>query len=111
VKRLRGLTFQLYRIYNNYVKIEYDPAKRDDILRRRGLDLADATELFIDEGFTEIDDRLDYGEERWVSVGPLKGDIVACVWTDRGDDVVRVITMWKATAREQERYFRWRKGA
>ena len=92
------------------MKIEFDPAKREDILRRRGLDLATAGELLTGECFTDADDRFDYGEDRWVSVGPLKGDLVACVWTDRGDEVVRVITMWKATAREQERYFEWREG-
>ncbi|HEX8307406.1 MAG TPA: BrnT family toxin [Allosphingosinicella sp.] len=93
------------------MKIEFDPAKRDAILRRRGLDLALAGELLTAGCLTEADDRFDYGEDRWISVGPLCGEIVACVWTDRGDGVVRVITMWKATAREQEYYFRWREGS
>jgi uncharacterized DUF497 family protein len=93
------------------VKIEFDPAKREHILLHRRLDLATAGELFGGGCLTEADDRFDYGEDRWISVGVLSGDIVACVWTDRGDEGVRVITMWKATAREQERYFRWREGA
>ncbi|HEX8449016.1 MAG TPA: BrnT family toxin [Allosphingosinicella sp.] len=93
------------------MKIEFDPAKRESILRRRGLDLATAGELLAARCLTEVDDRFDYGEDRWVSAGPLRGEIVVCVWTDRGDEIVRVITMWKATAREQERYFRWREGA
>jgi uncharacterized protein len=93
------------------VKIEFDPAKRDRILSRRGLDLAMAGELLSSECLTDADDRFDYGEDRWISAGPLGGEIVVCVWTDRGDEVVRVITMWKATAREQKRYFRWREGA
>jgi uncharacterized protein len=93
------------------VKIEFDPAKRENILFRRGIDLATAGELLAGKCLTDADDRFDYGEDRWISVGPLSGEIVACVWTDRGDEVVRVITMWKATAREQERYFRWLEGA
>ena len=93
------------------MKIEFDPAKRERILGRRGLDLAAAGELLTGGCLTEADDRFDYAEDRWVSVGLLGGDIVACVWSDRGDEVVRIITMWKATAREQERYFRWREGA
>lgn len=105
------MTFQNYRIYNNYVKIEFAPEKRETVLRERGLDLADASELLSGDCLTEADDRFDYGEDRWISVGPLGGDVVACVWTDRGDQVVRVITMWKATRHEQERYFRWREGA
>ncbi|HEX8623884.1 MAG TPA: BrnT family toxin [Allosphingosinicella sp.] len=93
------------------MKIEFDPVKRETVLLHRGLDLATAGKLVTGECLTEADDRFDYGEDRWISVGPLGGEIVACVWTDRGDEVVRVITMWKATAREEERYFRWREGA
>ena len=111
MKRLRGLTFSLYRIYNNYVEIEFDPAKREWVLRKRGLDLANASALLAGECLTEADDRFDYREDRWVSVGPLNGEIVVCVWTDQGEEIVRVITMWKATVRDQERYFRWREGA
>jgi hypothetical protein len=93
------------------VKIEFDPAKRERILLHRGLDLATANELLAGDCLTEADDRFDYGEDRWISVGLLRGEIVACVWTERGDEGVRVITMWKATARDQKRYFRWREGA
>ncbi|MET1111157.1 MAG: BrnT family toxin [Allosphingosinicella sp.] len=93
------------------MKIEFDPEKREDILCRRGLDLATVGELIGGDCLTEADDRFDYGEDRWISVGPLGSDIVVCVWTDRGDNVVRAITMWKARAREQEKYFKWREGA
>lgn len=84
------MTFPIYRIYNNYVKIEFDPAKRERVLRERGLDLAEAGELLLGECFTDADDRFDYGEDRWVSYGMLRGEVVACVWVGH----------------EQERYFR-----
>ena len=105
------MTFSIYRIYNKYVKIAFDPVKRENILVRRGLDLASAGELLAGACLTEADDRFDYGEERWISLGLLNGEIVACVWTDQEDEIVRIITMWKATAREQERYFQWWQGA
>jgi uncharacterized DUF497 family protein len=107
VKRLRGLTFRHYRIYNNYVKIEYDPAKRERVLRERGLDLAKAAEVLSGECFTEADDRFDYGEQRWVSYGLLRGEVVACVWVGQEEDRVRIVTMRKANRNEQERYFRY----
>jgi uncharacterized protein len=95
-----------YRIYTNYVKIEFDPAKRDKVLRQRGLDLADAAELLSGECFVLADDRFDYGEERWVSYGLLRGEVVACVWVDQEKDRVRIVTMRKADRNEQERYFK-----
>jgi uncharacterized DUF497 family protein len=88
------------------VKIEYDPDKREKVLTERGLDLAEAAELLVGECFTEVDDRFDYGEQRWISYGLLRGDVVACVWVDQEDDRVRIVTMRKANRNEQERYFR-----
>ena len=107
MKRLRGLTFSIYRIYNNYVKIEFDPAKRERVLRERGLDLAEAAGLLLGECFTEADDRFDYGEQRWISYGLLRADVVACVWVNQEEDRVRIVTMRKANWNEQERYFRY----
>ncbi|MFL6843915.1 MAG: BrnT family toxin [Allosphingosinicella sp.] len=89
------------------MEIEFDPVKREAVLRERGLDLADAGELLSGDCFTDVDDRFDYGEDRWVSYGLLKGDVVACVWVDLEEDRVRVVTMRKANRGEQERYFRY----
>jgi uncharacterized DUF497 family protein len=57
-------------------------------------------------GLERIDDRYDYGEERWVSVGLLRGEVVTCVWAEWGDNLVRVISLRRATTNEQEEYFR-----
>lgn len=103
MKRLRSLTFRNYRIYNNYVKIEFDDAKREWTLRVRGLDFAKAEQIF--EGFTLTfdDDREDYGEDRFLTYGLLQQVIVACVWTFRGDGR-RIISLRKAEKDEREIY-------
>ena len=101
------MTFPIYRIYNNYVEIEFDPAKREIVLRERGLDLADAGELLFGIRLDELDDRFDYGEDRWRSLGLLKGEVVACVWVDLEAGGVRIITMWKARRHEQEKFLRF----
>jgi uncharacterized DUF497 family protein len=89
------------------VKIEFDPAKREIVLRERGIDLADAGELLLGSRLDELDDRFDYGEDRWRSLGLLRGEVVACVWVDLGAGRARIITMWKARRHEQERFFRF----
>ena len=104
------MTFLIYRIYDNYVEIEFDPAKREQVLRLRGLDLADARELLLGFRLDELDERFDYGEERWRSLGLLKGEVVACVWVSVSDGLARIITMWKARRHEQEKYFRFWEG-
>jgi uncharacterized DUF497 family protein len=98
-----GLTFTNYRIYNNYVKIEFDPAKREWTLRERGLDFARAGVIFDRYTLTLDDRREDYGEERFVSYGVLDGVVVACVWTQRGE-ARRLISLRKAKKNERENY-------
>lgn len=93
------------------IEISFDSAKRARVLKDRQLDLADAADLLAGDCFEMQDDRLDYGEERWVSIGMLRGEVVVCVWADWGDNHARVISMWKADANEQARYFRYRDGS
>jgi len=46
------------------MRITFDPIKRDTALADRGLDFADAVEVFAGPVFEAPDDRFDYGEER-----------------------------------------------
>lgn len=85
------------------VKLDYDSAKRDATLEHRGLDFARATEIFAGVTFTQRDDRVDYGEDRFITFGVLDDSMVAIVWTDRGE-TRRIISMRKANEREKARY-------
>ena len=83
--------------------ITYDPAKRDHTLAERGLDFADAGAVFESLLTENPDDRFDYGEERRITVGLIRGRMVVVVWTPRGEDR-HIISMRKANDREQYRY-------
>lgn len=85
--------------------ISYDENKRAETLENRGLDFATAGEtLFSDEPLLTVqDDRIDYGEERWQTMGPLRGHIVMIVWTLR-DGTHRIISMRKCNDREKGYY-------
>jgi uncharacterized DUF497 family protein len=49
--------------------IEFDTAKREKTLLERGLDFADSDKVFESLHFIARDDRLDYGEERFITIG------------------------------------------
>ncbi|MDP2155325.1 MAG: BrnT family toxin, partial [Sulfuricella sp.] len=83
--------------------IEFDSAKREQTLIDRGLDFADAPKIFSGKHFTLADDRADYGEQRFISVGKLVDRIVVLIWTPRGE-VRRIISMRYANEREKIRY-------
>ena len=83
--------------------IIFDPDKREATLTNRGLDFADARQVFAGLTVQFPDERRDYGEERIITVGLLGGRMVVVIWTARGDDR-HVISMRKANDREQRRY-------
>jgi len=53
------------------MRITCDPAKRQRTLEERGLDMRRAKEIFAGYHFTRVDDRFDYGEPRFTTVGWL----------------------------------------
>lgn len=85
------------------MRIEFDTDKRRRTLAERGLDMADAAEVFEGPYLTVADDRRDYGEGRFITIGFLRGRMVVLVWTARGA-VRRIISMRKANDREIRTY-------
>lgn len=74
------------------MEISFDPAKRARTLRERGLDFADAEAVFASRSITVVDDRVDYGEQRFLTYGWLNDKAVAMEWTERPDGR-RIISM------------------
>jgi uncharacterized DUF497 family protein len=85
------------------MEIEFDPFKRMMTLAERGLDMARAGEVFEKNHLTVQDDRREYGEDRFISIGLIDGRMVVIAWTPRGE-AIRIISMRKANDREQETY-------
>ena len=85
------------------MKVEFDAEKRAGTLEQRGLDMARAGEVFDGATLTIEDDRMDYGETRYITIGFLDERMVVLVWTPRGD-VHRIISMRKANDREKAIY-------
>ncbi|MFP5448286.1 MAG: BrnT family toxin [Alphaproteobacteria bacterium] len=88
------------------MEISFDARKRADTLAHRGLDFADALQVFAGRHLTLRDDRKDYGEPRFQSVGWLNDRMVMVVWTPR-PQARHVMSMRKCNDREQRRYAPW----
>lgn len=88
------------------MKIEFDDEKRRRTLEDRGLDFGDAAIVFDGPKYTILDDREDYGEERFLTVGYLDDRLVAIIWTPRGT-ARRIISMRKCNDREQRKFRRF----
>lgn len=84
--------------------ITWDEPKRRANLRNHGFDFVDAQEVFDGVTYTYEDDRLTYGEQRFVTLGLLREVVVSIVHTEEGDHI-HVISMRKATKRERKIYF------
>ena len=65
--------------------------------------MARAGDVFVDDTLTVEDDRRDYGEDRFITVGFLDETMVVLVWTPR-DEAYRIISMRKTNERERALY-------
>ena len=88
------------------MRFEWDEAKRESNLRKHGIDLADLPPLFDGLTVTVLDDRFDYGEHRFITLGSIRGVVVAVAHTET-DDVIRLISARRATRYEEERYLEY----
>ncbi len=86
------------------MKFEWDENKRRENLRKHGFDFADVELVFENEVYSVIDNRFDYGEIRFFTLGLLFGRVVAISHTEN-EDVIRIISMRKANKYDQEKYF------
>jgi uncharacterized DUF497 family protein len=79
-------------------------AKRQSNLADHGLDFVHAPRVFEGVTYAFEDDRFDYGEVRFVTLGLLDGVVVSIVHTET-PRLIRVFSFRKATKHEQTIFF------
>lgn len=85
------------------MNVEWDERKRDANLEKHGVDFTRAARIFAHPVLERLDDRHDYGEERWIAIGRSQLDYFVVVYTWRGD-ARRLITAWRAGGDERQAY-------
>lgn len=85
------------------MEFDWDERKRSANLAKHGLDFTDAAHLGWENAKVIVDDRRDYGENRYRAFGLWKGRLCIVAFTLRGEKV-RIISFRKANDREVRRY-------
>ena len=87
------------------ISFEWDARKAKANLAKHGVSFEEAREAFRDPfGLELLDDRFDYGEERFVLIALVRGRCLTVVYTGH-DDVCRLISARLSTKAEQDAYF------
>jgi uncharacterized protein len=88
------------------LEFEWDDAKATENYARHGVSFELAKKVFNDPFAVErIDDRRDYGEERYIIIGLAEREILFVAYTER-EERIRLISARRATRYEQDDYFR-----
>jgi uncharacterized DUF497 family protein len=86
------------------MRFEWDDEKNRENGRKHGFDFNDAVEVFSSPMVVAIDDREDYGEDRWVGIGLARSVPVVVLFTVRAEETIRIISVRKALSHERTRY-------
>ena len=87
------------------MRFEWDEAKRQANIKLHRLDFVQVESVFASDAFTLLDDRFDYGEIRFLTLGMLNGRVVAIAHTET-DEITRIISVRKASKNEEELYYK-----
>lgn len=89
-------------------QFEWDERKNLSNQQKHGLSFEEATEAFSDPRQVAAPDRIEDGEQRWQTLGMVRGFLVAMVAhtvRDTNDEtVIRIISARFATRREKRTY-------
>ena len=84
------------------IEIAFDSGKDARNVKKHGVSLAAAARFDFDTALERVD--IVDGEERWVALGFLDAALYVLVYTLRGEDTVRPISLRKATPGERKSY-------
>ncbi len=89
----------------SHMRFEWDEEKNRANQRKHGVNFEKATAIFFDPYLVSVPDRVDGQEQRWKSIGEVRGVVLVLtihtLWEENGEQVVRIIS-----ARYPERHER-----
>jgi len=86
------------------MEFEWDKNKAEKNINKHGIRFSDATQVFEDPFALTIEDSALEAEQRWVTLGLTDEGCLVVVWTERLEDVTRLISARVATKHEKKIY-------
>lgn len=88
------------------MNFSWDPTKDEANRKQHGVSFEEAAELFRGgSDYLEIyDEEHSQDEDRFIATGPIRRGVILVVFTERDDDVVRIISARMATPAERRRF-------
>jgi uncharacterized DUF497 family protein len=83
---------------------EWDGQKNQSNIEKHGIDFEFAKEIFGDVWLSKLDNRKDYGEDRFLALGLLEKFVLLVVYTQRKHKI-RLISARRANAEERRIYY------
>lgn len=75
----------------------WDEVKRRLNLKKHGIDFNDVSAAFDAPMLVVLDEREDYGEDRWIGIGIIRNVVIVIAYTERSQDTIRIISARRAT--------------
>lgn len=86
------------------MQFEWDEQKNQANMAKHGLSFTDAWEIFEAPMLIDLDERFDYGEDRWIGIGRPRSRIVVLIYTELENETIRIISLRKAISYERYTY-------
>ena len=91
------------------MRFEWDEKKDIQNQKKHGISFEEAKEVFDDPlHISKLDERFNYFEERWITIGSTKiGKIVVVAnlfFTDEAEEIIRIISARYANKKERRQY-------
>jgi uncharacterized DUF497 family protein len=87
------------------MKFEFDPVKNERNKTKHGIDFVKGQELLNDPEAVTVPAKVMDGEKRFGTVGKIGSDLWVMVWTPKGRDTVRIISIYRAENSNFEREY------
>lgn len=88
------------------MEFEWDEAKRRSNMRKHGIDFSQIVSAFDSPMFNRLDNRQDYGEERWIGLGIVYGVVMVITYTERKRNTIRIISARMGKKHETKEYYK-----
>lgn len=85
---------------------DWDPKKAAANLAKHGIDFRGAIRIFDGPIIEWLDDRFEYDEERWTAIGLVEKTEIVVVYSEKGENLRRIISARRATPAERRLFWR-----